>query len=142
LIELNADHTDYIAVVASAEDLTDGLAVIEWVLRDAHEKYTRNDILKNWPEMRDKPHPISLWKWLEQAVAEGRIKRDGEGRPHKPFRYWLRGRERYFFPDLPPIEPPAYTPEIKKEEVEFAEQLVAQGKEIRRRKKVMKGRRS
>jgi len=32
--------------------------------------------------MRDKPHPISLWKWLEQAVAAGRVKRDGEGRPY------------------------------------------------------------
>lgn len=141
LIELNADHTDYIAVDASAEDLTDGLAVIEWVLRDARRKYTRHDIIKNWPEMRDQPHPISLWKWLDQAVADGRIQRDGEGRPYKPFRYWLRGREHYFFPDLPPLEPPAYTPAITDEEVEFAEQLVAQGNEMNRRKKVMRGRR-
>src|SRR5262245_39145763 len=37
-----------------------------------------------------------------------------------------RGRERYFFPDLPDIEPPEYRPVITEEEVEFAEQLVAQ----------------
>ncbi|MFL5339105.1 MAG: AAA family ATPase [Gemmataceae bacterium] len=141
LIELNAEHTDYQAVDAAVEDFTDGIGVIEWVLRDAFEKYDRKDILDNWPEMRDKPHPTSLWRWLEQAVGEGRIHRDGEGRPNKPFRYWLRSREKYFLPDLPPLDPPEATPELSAEEIEFAERVIEQGKEERRRKQLRKERR-
>jgi hypothetical protein len=138
LIELNAEHTDYAALDPAAEDLTDGWSVIEWVLKDAREKFTRAHILNNWPEMRDKPHPASLWKWLEQAVSDGRVQRDGEGRPHRPFRYWLRSREHYFFPDLPELDPPPYTPEITPEEFDYAQKVVDQNKEKRRRAKILK----
>jgi hypothetical protein len=137
LIELNAEQTDYAALDPAAEDLTDGWSVIEWVLQDAREKFTRADVLKNWPEMREKPNPASLWKWLEQAVADGRLKRDGEGRPHKPFRYWLPSREKQFFPDLPDLDPPPYTPEITDEEYEYFQKVVDQGKEKKRRAKVL-----
>jgi hypothetical protein len=142
LIELNADHTDYCALDPAAEDLTNGWSVIEWVLNDAEKKYTRNDILENWPEMREKPHQSSLWKWLEQAVSEGRLQRDGEGRPHKPFRYWLRCREQYFFPDLPPLEPLGRVAEMtEEEEMELIKRITEQGKEEKRRKKELKERR-
>jgi hypothetical protein len=139
LIELNAEHTDYLEVDPEAADLTDGWPVIEWVLSDATSKSTRKEILKSWPEMREKPHPASLWKWLERAVSDGRLQRDGEGRPHKPFRYWLRSRERYFFPDLPPLEPLDYTPELSNQEIEFAHRVVEHDAEERRRKRVLKG---
>jgi hypothetical protein len=138
LIELNAEHTDYTALDPAAEDLTGGWSVIEWVLKDAREKLTRQGILENWPEMQEKPNPVSLWKWLEQAVAEGRLKRDGEGRRHRPFRYWLRCREHYFFPDLPDLEIPPYTPEITPKEIQFAHDVLAQGKEKKRRAKILK----
>ena len=141
LIELNAEHTDYHALDPAAEDLTDARSVIVWILNDATEKYTRHEVRENWPEMREKPHPVSLWKWLEQMVGEGRVLRDGEGRPHKPFRYWLRCREKYFFPDLPPLDAPVYTPELSQEELDFAEQVIEQGKEKRRRAKLQKERR-
>jgi hypothetical protein len=142
LIELNAEHTDYRALDPAAEDLTDGWSVIEWVLNDADEKYTRSDILENWPEMREKPHPASLWKWLEQAVSEGRLQRDGDGRKYKPFRYWLRCREQYFFPDLPPLDPLRVTAEMsEEEEIDVVKRIVEQGKEEQRRKKVLKERR-
>jgi hypothetical protein len=96
----------------------------------------------NWPEMREKPHPVSLWKWLEQAVGEGRVQRDGEGRPHKPFRYWLRCREQYFLPDLPPLEPLGRAGEMtEEEEIDLVNRIVEQGKEERRREKVLKERR-
>src|SRR5262249_42567280 len=112
---------------------------IEWVLNDAQKKYTRADILMNWPEMREKPHPVSLWKWLEQAVSEGRLQRDGEGRPHKPFRYGLRCRAPYFFPDLPPLEPVRCTAKLTgEEEMELVKRVVEQGKEEKRRKKALK----
>ncbi|HLW64087.1 MAG TPA: AAA family ATPase [Gemmataceae bacterium] len=142
LIELNEEHTDYHALDPAAEDLTDGWSVIEWVLNDADRKYTRSDILDHWPEMREKPHRVSLWKWLEQAVSEGRLQHDGEGRPHKPFRYWLRSREQYFFPDLPPLEPLGRVAEMtEEEEMELVNRIVEQGKEEKRREKVLKERR-
>ena len=74
-------------------------------------------------------------------MAVGRIKRDGEGRPHKPFRYGLRSREKHFFPDLPDLEPPPYTPEITDEEYEYFQMVVDQGKERRRRAKGLKAQR-
>jgi hypothetical protein len=64
--------------------------------------------------------------------------RDGEGRPHKPFRYWLPSREKHFFPDLPDLEPPPYTPEITEKEYEYFQKVVDQGKEKKRRAKVLK----
>ena len=140
LIELNADHTDYTAQDAAAEDLTDGWSVIEWVLKDAREKYTRDHILKNWPEMREKPHPASLWKWLEQAVADGRIQRDGEGRPYKPFRYWLRSREQHFLPDLPEL-PFTYAPDNPFQELERIEKILVPHAEKRKPAKEKKGER-
>jgi hypothetical protein len=83
-----------------------------------------------------------LWKWLEQAMSEGRLQRDGEGRKHKPFRYWLRSREHYFFPDLPPLEPLGRVGEMtEEEEMELIKRITEQGKEEKRRKKALKDRR-
>lgn len=137
LIELNAEQTDYLAIDAAAEDLTDGWPVIEWILSDATSKCTRQQILNGWPEMREKPHPASLWKWLESASSDGRVERDGEGRPHKPFRYWLRSREKHFRPDLPPLpplEPVGDWAEVPAGEIKFAEEVLERGSKGRRRK--------
>lgn len=123
LIELNAEHTDYTLIDIAAEDLTQGWPVIEWILSDATSKHTRQEILRDWPEMREKPHPASLWKWLESAVSDGRLHRDGDGRRHKPFRYWLPGRKKYFLPDLPPLEPFDRETELSPEEMEFVERV-------------------
>lgn len=76
--------------------------------------------------------------WLEQAVADGRLNRDGEGRSHKPFRYWLRSREKHFFPDLLELDPPPNTPEITEEEYDYFRKVVDQGNEKKRRAKVLK----
>jgi hypothetical protein len=131
LIELNAEHTDYTALDAAAEDLTHGWPVIEWILSDADQKLTRQGILDQWPEMREKPHAASLWKWLQSATSDGRLARDGEGRRHKPFRYWLRGRERHFLPDLPPLEPLEALDGLTDAELEYARQVVERGKRRR-----------
>lgn len=71
-------------------------------------------------------------------MADGRLKRDGEGRPPKPFRYWLRSRAKHFCPDLPDLEPPSYTPEITPDEHEYFQKVVDQDKEKKRRAKVLK----
>jgi hypothetical protein len=72
-------------------------------------------------------------------LSEGRLQRDGEGRKHKPFRYWLRCREQYFLPDLPPLEPLGRVAETtEEEETELMKRIVEQGMEEKRRKKSLK----
>ena len=105
-LELNADATDYTTVGdAEAEDFTAGWPVLRMVLEDAEVKLTRRGVLAQWPEDHPRPSPVTLWRWLERAVAAGHVSQSGAGRRYDPFRYWLPGRERQFLPDLPPLEP-------------------------------------
>ena len=71
-------------------------------------------------------------------MADGRLKRAGESRPHKPFRYGLASREKHFFPDLPDLNPPACTPEITDEEYDYFQEMVDRGEEKKRMAKALK----
>ena len=57
-----------------------------------------------WPEQREKPHRSTLWTWLEQARSNNLLRSDGIGRKNKAFRYWLPEREKFFGPELEPME--------------------------------------
>src|SRR5262245_32969877 len=94
-IELSPDGTDY-AVTAGGDDdsFAAGWAVLRLVLEDAHRKLTRLDVLDEWPDDYPKPGLVVLWRWLERAVADGRVKREGAGRRLNPFRYWLPEKEK------------------------------------------------
>jgi hypothetical protein len=56
---------------------------------------------------------VTVWKWLEKAVALGRVLREGSGRAKAPFVYWLKGieakwardPERLFWASLGKIDP-------------------------------------
>lgn len=63
------------------------------VLEDADQKATRAELLADWPADIPKPTPLSLWRWLDRALEEKRVGRDGTGRKRKPFRYWLPHKE-------------------------------------------------
>jgi hypothetical protein len=52
--------------------------------------------------MREKPHAARLWNGCR---ARSTTFGSRDGRPQKPFRYWLRGREKQFVPELLPLEP-------------------------------------
>jgi hypothetical protein len=56
---------------------------------------------------------------------DGRLARDDEGWPHKPFRCALRGREKHFLPELPPLEPFGESSELTNAEVEYARPALA-----------------
>ncbi|MFL5330098.1 MAG: AAA family ATPase [Gemmataceae bacterium] len=105
LIELALDGRDYQVCDLAAEECAERWEVIRWVLADANKKMTRDEILKNWPETRLKPHRVTLWEWLEAAHQNGSLARSGRGQRNDPFRYWLPEREPYFLPELPPLEP-------------------------------------
>jgi hypothetical protein len=110
VLELNAEGTDYRALGDFHEDeFTQGWQRLQAVLEEAVHKLTRREILQQWPEDFEKPAPNTLWRWLQRAVAEGRVCQDGTGRKSAPFRYWLPGqvekwkREGLYLEDLPPL---------------------------------------
>ncbi len=111
VIELNEEGTDY----RWLGDVADEAFRVSWevlrtVLLGAADKLTRAEILKDWPAVDVKPDEGTLWRWLERAVAEGKVLRKGTGRRNGPFRYWLPEaearwrRSQFFLEDLPDLD--------------------------------------
>jgi AAA domain len=86
VIELTADGRDYL-VGEEPEGQIDW-KVVSLILRAADRKLSRREILTAWPA-DPKPDDVTLYRWLERAVAEGKLQRDGHGRRGRPFRYGL-----------------------------------------------------
>jgi hypothetical protein len=111
LIELDAAGSDY-AVHGDyvPDDFMENWQVLEGMFEEAHNKLSRAQILSTWPDDYPKPGAATLWRWLDRALKEGRIRRDGNGRRTKPFRYWLVGQEARWKhdplhkPDLPSLQ--------------------------------------
>jgi hypothetical protein len=92
VLELNAEGTDYLCHDARSEDdFLENWEQLRAALADAPRKLTRRQVAKRWPG--GPPSGATLWRWLEQAVSQGLVCRDGSGRKREPFRYWLRERE-------------------------------------------------
>jgi hypothetical protein len=111
VIEWTADGTDYTPLGDfDAPELDDGWQVLFWVLEDADQKLTRQEILKTWPADYRKPEESTLWRWLERGVEAGRVLKQGTGRKNEPYRYWLDGMEEvwrsdpFYLEPLPPME--------------------------------------
>jgi hypothetical protein len=99
LIELNAAETDYLVHTDAPDELLpDGSQAILFVLEDAVEKLTRQEILEQWPSDFVKPDQATVWRCLQRAVADGRVRQEGTGRKTDPFRYWLPSREELMNP--------------------------------------------
>jgi hypothetical protein len=88
--ELNPDGSDY-TILSETDDegFSKHWQVLRTVLEDAPQKLTRLDILNEWPTDSAKPDPVTLWRWLENAVAANLVKIEGKGSKSHPFRYWL-----------------------------------------------------
>jgi hypothetical protein len=94
VIELTAEGTDYVARGDFGEDeFQANWSVLRMVLEDAPTKLTRQKILEQWPTDYPAPKDITLYRWLESAVAQGLVLREGTGRRNNPFRFWLAGQE-------------------------------------------------
>lgn len=119
VIELTADGTDYAALGDfAAPEEADQWPVLLGVLEEAQKKLTRQEVLAHWPADHPRPNDVTLWRWLEKAVAAGRLLRAGTGRKNSPWVYWLAGMEakwandpraRYLakltpLPELAPLE--------------------------------------
>ncbi len=136
VVELDADRHEY---VRSADQIEDeffcGWPVLRVVLEDAVQKLTRAAILKDWPDDFPRPQANALWRWLDRAVNDGLILRDGLGRKNQPFRYWLPGAEKrwiergFYLEDLPDLDPPpADAQETAKKLTEAGRVLYQRGK--------------
>src|SRR4029453_12165830 len=94
LIELAADGTDYAVLEETVvDDFTANWEYLRIVLEDADAKSTRQQLLDAWPVDFPKPAQQTLWRWLDRALEEQRVCRDGTGRRRKPYRYWLPHKE-------------------------------------------------
>jgi hypothetical protein len=95
ILELNEPGTDYLYLGDFVEvESRDGWERLRHFLETAPCKLSRDEILEDWPAA-DVPVPgaTALWQWLEKAVADGRLAREGAGAKNDPFLYWLPGKE-------------------------------------------------
>jgi hypothetical protein len=100
VIEWAADGTDYLARGSVAdEEFRASWERLAAFFASAPDKLTRREVRALWPSGRDAPSEQTLWRWLERAVAENRLRRDGTGHRNAPYRYWLPAREAEWLQD-------------------------------------------
>jgi hypothetical protein len=75
------------------DELDDGLEanwhVIQSILDQAPDPLTRHQIHANWPTDLRRPTLITLYRWLQNALASNLVASHGTGRRTDPFRYAL-----------------------------------------------------
>lgn len=136
VVELDMERGAYLRSADQIEDeFTGGWPVLRVVLEDATQKLTRAGIQREWPEDFPKPPAVNLWRWLDRAVNDGLVLRDGLGRKNHPFRYWLPGAEKrwiergLYLEDLPDIDP------LPRDATETATKLTEAGRVLFDRKR-------
>ena len=75
-----------------AEEFARHWQTLHAILADAPYKLTRFQIVKSWPE-GSRPDVKTLGTWLERALEQQLLRKDGHGRKSHPYRYWLVERE-------------------------------------------------
>lgn len=140
LIELNAEGTDYIALGdTEVDDFNGGWEALFTVLDESDYKMSRRTILEQWPQDHAKPAAATLWRWLERAVNEGKVLREGCGTRLEPFRYWLPGQEERWaadpdrLPELAPFDSPLADVWDEMKVVRAAGKILNRGRGRRRR---------
>jgi hypothetical protein len=94
VIELNAEETDY-RVPGDLLEMNSSWSRLEALLASAPHKFTRQEIAERWTDGRP-PDGRQLIRWLEEAVSQGLLHKDGDGIRRHPFRYWLPAREEFW----------------------------------------------
>jgi hypothetical protein len=95
ILELNAAGNDYLHLGDFHQaECADGWERVRRVLEHAPCKLRRDEMLEDWPT-EDLPAPaeITLRRWLDKAVADGKVAREGAGLRNHPHLYWLPGKE-------------------------------------------------
>jgi hypothetical protein len=100
VIEWSADGTDYLSLGSVGdEQFREHWAGLLPFFTSAPAKLTRRELRGLLPRGPGAPSDVTLWRWLERAVAEGLLRREGTGHSHTPFRYWLPEREAEWMKD-------------------------------------------
>jgi hypothetical protein len=95
VIELNAAGTDYRGHGAFlAQELAAPWTILRTLLAGAPHSLTRRQLAGRWPTPAAAPAPVTLWRWLEQAVGQGLLLREGTGSKRDPYRYGLPGQAK------------------------------------------------
>ena len=68
---------------------------------------THHELLMDWPDDDTKPAASVLYRWLNHAHAEKRIRREGEGTRSTPYRYRLENADDKYYDrgEIPPMPP-------------------------------------
>jgi len=128
-IEWTADGSDYVSLGDFTEfEKADGWPVLRGVLEDADRKLSAESIRQQWPADYACPSRPTLWRWLDGAVADGRVKRGGSGRRHFPFVYWLPAKEEEWASDPFRLPDPADLAELADREVDELLRRVGHGR--------------
>jgi hypothetical protein len=68
-----------------------GWPLLEGILAAAERALTRGEIHRRWPDPGVVPAKLTLWRWLDRVVKEGKVLQDGLGTRKDPYRYRLPG---------------------------------------------------
>jgi hypothetical protein len=94
VIEWAADGGDYLSRGAVAdEEFREQWEQLAGFFATAPDKLTRRELRALLPSGPGTPSDRTLLRWLERAVAENLLQRDGTGHRNAPFRYWLPERD-------------------------------------------------
>ena len=90
LLELTPAGDDYLVHDAKQElDRGDSWQALCFVLEDATEPITQNQIITDWPEDFRAPNQATISRLLMRGVEQGMIGRSGSGRRNDRYHYWL-----------------------------------------------------
>ena len=96
VIELAAEADHYISHGSFQQhDFSRHWPYLESLLETARTKLTRKDIFEMWYKL-PRPSLTTINAWLEAAVDNGLVKKDGKGQRDNPFRYWTPAREEFW----------------------------------------------
>jgi hypothetical protein len=81
-------------------------AQVERILKGRKTAATHHELLADWPGDSEPPAAGVLYRWLNRAHAEGRVRRSGHGTKADPYRYRLAEarEERWTLPPLPTLD--------------------------------------
>lgn len=98
-LELDEAGCDYAVVNEPlADKVVADLDFLIDLVRMHERQLTRKQIWSLWPEP-GRPSEVTLWRWLDRLVADGRLVQFGTGSNRNPLRYQPPGPELPYVPD-------------------------------------------
>jgi hypothetical protein len=99
-----------------ARQFGDNWSTIESILKGRRQSATHLELLMDWPAGLEKPSPAVLYRWLNLAFEQKRVRRSGAGVRNDPYCYRLPDKDDEYYDrgELPP--PPMDLPLVFRRE--------------------------